>query len=205
MKPKFGFLASVAVCPGEPGFRCRPRMMRRVEPDTIFIPPPPPDTIVVGSATEAPTPVVGTPQDLCLSTGQSVPVVITEAGDTLVGIRGVPTRELTPTMVLAGSYGGNAFWYRDGRPLTFEGATFEQSPDAFPVDCSQILRVGVYEGVPIFSVISARRPLDIIFIPVSPGLWHRYERGPGSIPDAEGEAEERLEDWGGAGGQTQTR
>jgi hypothetical protein len=37
-KPKLGLLASVGICPTERGLRCRPRMMRRVEPDTIFIP-----------------------------------------------------------------------------------------------------------------------------------------------------------------------
>jgi hypothetical protein len=37
-------------------------------------------------------------------------------------------------------------------------------------------RVGFYEGVPLFSVVSARRPLDVVFVPVGPGSWHRYAR-----------------------------
>ncbi len=180
MKPKLGLLASVAVCPGKSGFRCRPRAMRRVEPDTIFILPPPPDTVVVEVDSGQPAPTPGRPLSLCLSTGQNIAVSVTEAGDTLVGARGVPIRELRPAMVLAGTYAGEAFWYRDGQPLDFEGATFEKSADAFPVDCGQILRVGVYEGVPVYSVISAARPLAVVFIPVRPGLWHRYERRPGS-------------------------
>jgi hypothetical protein len=36
--------------------------------------------------------------------------------------------------------------------------------------------VGVFEGVPLFSVVSARRPLNVVFVPVRPGVWHRYER-----------------------------
>ena len=63
------------------------------------------------------------------------------------------------------------------RVIVFEGADYGKSADTFPVDCDQILRVGVYQGVPVFAVISVRRPLSVIFIPVRPGVWHRYERG----------------------------
>ena len=85
--------------------------------------------------------------------------------------------ELRPGLEFAGAYAGEAFWYQDDRVVVFEGGDFGKSPDTFPIDCDQILRVGMYEGVPVFSVISASRPLDVIFIPVRPGVWHRYERG----------------------------
>jgi hypothetical protein len=88
-KPKFGFLASVAVCPAERGFRCRPHLMRRTEPDTVFIPPPPADTVVVEVGLE-PQPPEGEEITLCLSTGRGVSVTVTAQGDTLVGPRGVP-------------------------------------------------------------------------------------------------------------------
>ncbi|NIQ53688.1 MAG: hypothetical protein GWN71_09810, partial [Gammaproteobacteria bacterium] len=60
-----------------------------------------------------------------------------------------------------------------------ENAEYGKVEETFPVDCRQILRVGIYEGVPVFSTVSARRPLSVLFIPVRPGVWQRYERGVG--------------------------
>jgi hypothetical protein len=174
-KSKLGLLASVAICPNERGFRCRPRMMQRVEPDTIFIPPPPPDTVIVQTVS-APVPA-GEQAQMCLSTGQNVPVLLTEAGDTLVGPGYAPIRELRPALDFAGSYASGSFWYESGEPITFEGNVFGRAPDLFPVDCSQILRVGVHQGVPLFADVAAERPLVILFVPVRPGSWQRYERG----------------------------
>jgi len=182
-KPKFGFTLSAAVCLLEAGFRCRPRMMRRTEPDTIYIPPPPPDTVLVGDPGAARTVVSGDPASMCLATGRTVSIEVTAAGDTLVGTPPVPVRSLRPAMTFAGNYAGSAFWYLDDEVIVFEGGDFGKSDDTFPIDCSQILRVGVYRGVPVFAVISARRPLDVIFIPVRPGVWHRYERGLRRSPD----------------------
>ena len=176
-KPKFGFTLSAAICPREPGFRCRPRMMRRTEPDTIYIPPPPPDTVLLGDPSGTAAAYVGQPASVCLATGQNVPIQITSSGDTLVGTPPVPIRSLRPAMTFAGTYAGSAFWYLDDEVIVFEGGDYGKSDDTFPVDCQQILQVGVYRGVPVFAVVSARRPLEVIFVPVQPGVWHRYERG----------------------------
>jgi hypothetical protein len=174
MKPKLGVLASVAVCAEQRRLRCRPRMMERVEPDTIRIPPPPPDTVIVNAS---PPPAAGTEAQMCLATGQNLTVRVTEAGDTLVGPGYVQLRTLGPGVGFEGSYAGGAFWFESGQPITFEGFNFGRSPDAFPIDCSQILRVGVHQGVPIFADIAAERPLVMIFVPIRPGVWRRYERG----------------------------
>ena len=173
-KPKLGLLASVAICPRERGLRCRPRMMPRVEPDTIFLPPPPPDTVIVQAS--APVPVGGE-AELCLSTGQNVPVRLSATGDTLVGPDYVPMRQLRPALDFAGSYASGAFWYESAEPITFEGNVFGRAPDQFPIDCAQILRVGVHQGVPLFADVAAERPLVVLFVPVRPGGWQRYERG----------------------------
>jgi hypothetical protein len=174
-KPKLGLLASVAICPSMRGFRCQPRMMRRVEPDTVFIPPPPPDTVVIGNAA-APTPT-GDPAELCLATGQNVPLLVTQAGDTLVGPDYVPLRSVRPVLDFAGSYAAGAFWFENGDPVQFEGYVYGRAPDTFPIDCRQILRVGVFQGVPVFSDVAAERPLVVLFVPVRAGAWRRYERG----------------------------
>lgn len=172
-KPKLGLLASVAVCPRERGLRCRSRMMTRVEPDTIVLPAPPPDTVIV----DAPPVPAGTETQLCLSTGQNVRIRVTEAGDTLVGPRYVPLASLGPGIAFAGAYAGGAFWYENGQPITFEGFVFGRAPETFPVDCDEIVRVGVHQGVPVFADIAAERPLVMLFVPVRPGVWRRYERG----------------------------
>jgi hypothetical protein len=174
-KPKLGFLVSLAICPNEPGFRCRPRTMRRVEPDTIYIPPPPPDTVVV-EVEGAVVPTDAEEASICLSTGQNVPLLVTAQGDTLIGPDNASLRELRPALGFAGTYAGYAFWYQDDQAIVFEGGDFRKSDDTFPVDCAQILRVGIHEGVPVFAVLDASRPFQVIFIPVSPGVWQRYER-----------------------------
>jgi hypothetical protein len=174
-KAKLGILLSVAICPNEAGFRCRPRMMRRVEPDTIRIPAPPPDTVIVERG-ETPPPQ-GTDTEVCLSTGQSIPLRITPAGDTLVGASYSPLRSLRPAMTFAGGYASGAFWFENDEVMVFEGADFGKGSDTFPIECNQILRVGYYQGVPVFADRAAERPLVILFIPVRVGLWQRYERG----------------------------
>lgn len=175
-KPKFGLLASVAICPTRRGFRCRPQTMRRTQPDTVFIPPTPPDTVIV-TVNEAPPVPEGEATSICLSTGLNASVVLTAQGDTLVGPTGVPINSLRPLMDFVGVYAGGAFWFEDGERVDFEGATYGRAEDAFPIDCDQILRVGVYQGVPVFADRAAERPLVMLFVPVRPGLWQRYERG----------------------------
>lgn len=149
--------------------------MERTEPDTIFIPPPPPDTVIVVS-TETAIPE-GEDIEVCLSTGQNISVRVTAAADTLVGPEFVSLRSIRPAVDFVGSYAGNAFWYVNGDPIEFEGDTFGQGSDTFPIDCGQILRVGVYQGVPVFADRAVERPLVMLFIPVRPGAWRLYERG----------------------------
>jgi hypothetical protein len=176
-KGKLGVLVSVAICPNQRTLRCRPQMLRRVEPDTVLIPAPPPDTVIVVRETVTSAPPAGEDVEVCLSTGQNVPLRVTAAGDTLVAPTFAPLRELRPTMTFSGGYAGGAFWFEGNAVVTFEGADFGKTPDLFPIDCNQIARVGVHLGVPVFADRAADRPLVILFIPVRPGVWARYERG----------------------------
>jgi len=175
-QPKLGLLASVAICPTRRGLRCTPHGMRRTEPDTIFIPPPPPDTVVINAAS-APVLPEGEAVTVCLSTGRNVDLLVTAQGDTLVGPTGVPIGALRPTLDFAGIYAAGAFWFENGDPVVFEDLSYGKFPGTFPMDCEQILRVGVYEGVPVYADRAADRPLVVLFIPVQPGVWQRYERG----------------------------
>jgi hypothetical protein len=175
-KGKLGVILSVAICPDERGFRCRPRMMRRVEPDTVRIPAPPPDTVIVREATSS-GPPPGEDIEICLSTGQNIALRVTAQGDTLVAPTFAPLQQLRPAMTFAGGYAAGAFWFDGNAVMTFEGVDFGQTPERFPMDCNQIARVGIHQGVPVFAALAADRPFVILFIPERPGLWARYERG----------------------------
>ena len=172
--PKLGFSVSLSVCPDAPGFRCRSGLMERVEPDTIRIPPPPPDTVIVD--TRAPVEPEGEPASVCLSTGQSAPVRVTAAGDTLVGPSGTPISELRPIVDFAGQYAAGALWYEQRDDIQFEGDRFVPVGGPFDITCGEILRVGAYQGIPLFADRDAIRPLEEVFVPVRIGVWQRYER-----------------------------
>ena len=47
--------------------------------------------------------------------------------------------------------------------------------EPFDVDCGQILRVGSYQGVPLFADRAAIRPIEVLFVPVALGIWRRFE------------------------------
>jgi len=147
-----------------------------VEPDTIWIPAPPPDTVLVAGGPASPPPLEGEPAMICLSTGQNAPIQITEAGDTLVGPRGIPIEELRPAVDFAGVYAEATPWFLSGAEVLFEGGRFRQGGAPFAIDCGEILRVGQYQGIPVYADRSVIRPLGVIFIPVRVGLWQRYDR-----------------------------
>jgi hypothetical protein len=172
--PKLGVSVSLAVCPDAPGLRCRSRLMERVEPDTIRIPPPPPDTVIVDASASAEP--EGEPAAVCLSTGQSAPIRITAAGDTLVGSTGTPISELRPIVDFAGRYADGEIWYERRDDIQFEGDRFVPVGGPFDITCGEILRVGAYQGIPLFADRDAIRPLEAVFVPVRIGVWQRYER-----------------------------
>lgn len=175
--PKLGLSVSLSICPDAPGLRCGSRLMERVEPDTIRIPPPPPDTVIINAS--VPTEPDGEPAAVCLSTGQSAPIRITAAGDTLVGPAGTPIAELRPIVDFAGQYAGGVIWYERRDDIQFEGDRFVPVGGPFDITCGEILRVGAYQGIPIFADRDAIRPLEAVFVPVRIGVWQRYERPQG--------------------------
>ena len=93
---KFGLKVSVALC----GARlCKATLRDRPVGQVVVLPAPPPDTVVV----RPPLPT-GTPTTICLATGESVDVLITKGGATLVGPSRVPLEELRPAVDFAGTY-----------------------------------------------------------------------------------------------------
>ncbi len=173
--PKFGLLASLALCPTD-GLLCKPSTMERPEPEIIQLPAPPPDTVRVTREVERPLPD-GTPATVCLATGENVQVRVTAQGDTLVGPSRASIRTLRPGVVFAGTYAQNAGWFTGDEDVTFENRAYSKSGNEVRLDCAQTMRVGEHMGVPLFAMRNADRPFETVFVPVRPGVWQAYQAG----------------------------
>lgn len=169
---KFGLLGSIAFCGGMRAL-CRGR--RAPAPDTVTLPAPPPDTVVVVREAEPEVPE-GTSEALCLATGESVDIRVTAVGDTLVGPPWIPVRELPSGLVFAGSYAEGLEWFGAGEPIRSGGGEYVPTGDPTPLNCSEIVRVGEHEGVPLFADRGAEPPFAVLHVPVRPGTWQPYRR-----------------------------
>ncbi len=171
---KFGLLASVALCGRG---LCRASLRDRPDPDVVVLPAAPPDTVVV-TIVESRSPPAGTAVVLCLSTGDQIDVLLTSAGDTLVGPSRTSLRELRPTVGLAGVYAANRAWFESGEPVTFEERPYGRTGAAVSLDCGDIRQVGEHLGVPFFVMGVGGAPPEILYVPVRPGAWQRYSLDP---------------------------
>lgn len=172
---KFGILGSIALCP-DTGGMCKPDLIERIAPDTIQLPAPPPDTVVVEREVVPPLPT-GTAQQICLATGQAEQVLVTAQGDTLVGPARVSVSDLRPGVVFAGTYAEGADWYANDESIRFERATYDRSGGELRLNCGDITRVGEHNGVPLFADRGTDSPYDKLYVPVRPGVWQAYETG----------------------------
>lgn len=172
---KFGILGSIALCP-ETGGLCKPGLLDRPMPDTIVLPAPPPDTVVV-ERTIAPALPTGTSTPICLATGATETVLITAQGDTLVGPARVAIDDLRPGVVFAGSYAEGAAWYENDDEVDFERRGYQKSGGEVRLDCSDIMQVGEFNGVPLFADRGTASPYQTLYIPVRPGVWQAYQSG----------------------------
>jgi hypothetical protein len=174
---KYGILASVALCPSD-GWLCVPKLMDRPAPDTITVrmPAPPPDTVVVEREVAPPLPT-GSPTSICLATGESVRVLVTAQGDTLVGPDRVSIRTLRPGVVFAGTYARGAGWFESDESFDFGDRSYQKSGGEVRLDCANIMRVGEHEGVPLFAMRDAESPYQTLYVPVEPGIWQGYQAG----------------------------
>ena len=172
---KWGVRMALALCPQELNL-CKPELLQRVQPDTVVLPAPPPDTVLVERTDPVPT---ATPLDLCLATGSTVRVHLTPDGDTLVGPDRVSLRTSGAGVALAGRYAGGLDWYDSGEDLTFDARTYLPTGSSSALDCAGLVQVGTRDGVPIMVGRNAAPPYDSLWVPERPGLWRRYVR-----PDA---------------------
>jgi len=173
---KFGLLASMGFCPGD-GLLCKPNMVERsAGVDTIQLPAPAPDTVVVTREVSPELPT-GSPANICLATGQNVQVLLTAQGDTLVGPARVSIETLRPGVVFAGTYADGRGWFENDEAVTFEENSYNKSGNATQLQCNQVMRVGEFQGVPLFAMRNGTRPFQMLYVPVRPGVWQPYESG----------------------------
>ncbi|MCH7564307.1 MAG: hypothetical protein IH968_10840 [Gemmatimonadetes bacterium] len=170
---KFGILGSVALCFHELG-TCRPELLDRSPRDTLQLPAPPPDTVVV-SRTDPPPLGTGRTMELCLASGVAVDVLVMATGDTLVGPDRVPLESLRPGLAFAGTYAGGLAFYEADDPVRLGERTYGKSRGLVRVSCGEVVRIGEYAGVPLFAERGSGRPPTRLYVPVRPGLWHVYE------------------------------
>ncbi len=175
-RPRFGLLASVALNPNGDRLLHKPSLMLRPAPDTIMLPAPPPDTVRLTREVAPPLPE-GTPADVCLATASNVRVRVSAQGDTLVGPSRISIRTLRPGVVFAGTYAGDAAWFRNDEAITFEERQFDKSGNELRLDCGQIMAIGEHMGIALFGMRAADRPLETIYVAVRPGIWQGYETG----------------------------
>ena len=153
------------------------------EVETIVeLPAPPPDTVMVTEEVEPPLPEAS-PTQICLSTGENVTVYVTPQGDTLVGERRVRVEELGPGMGFAGEYAGDRSWFIADEPITLtqtisnieQDLEYVKSGGEVGLDCLNVVRVGEYDGIPLFADVGAEVPYETLYVPVTPGVWQPYQ------------------------------
>jgi hypothetical protein len=179
--PKLGLLASACLDFSGGSPRCQPELMARALPDTIRLPAPPPDTVIVTREVQVPAPApplpTGTATSICLATGEVIQVLVTAQGDTLVGPARTSIRTLRPGVVFAGTYAQGREWFVSDQSIAFEQRQYNKSGSEVRLECPSITRAGEYMGVPLFVQNGAARPFETIYLPVRPGVWQAYQAG----------------------------
>ena len=96
-------------------------------PDTIRLPAPPPDTVTITRDVAPPLPT-GTATSMCLATGETIQVLVTAQGDTLVGPARTSIRALRQAgVVFAGDYAQGRAWFEQDQQITFEEVSYQKS------------------------------------------------------------------------------
>jgi hypothetical protein len=131
------------------------------------------DTVVVTREAEA-LPPPGTPGTICLSTGFPMPMLVTSAGDTLLGEARLPLRKLPAGLVLEGVYAQGQSWLSRGMPITFERRTYRKAGAVVTMQCEDLKQVGTHANVPLFAPLTAPSPLELFYVPVAPGRFQAY-------------------------------
>ena len=141
----------------------------------VELPAPPPDTIIVTREAADPPMPQGSPTQICLATGENVTVYLTPQGDTLVGPNRVSVSTLGPAVAFAGEYAAGRSWFQGDEAIQFDDREYVQSGGEVGLDCSRIMQVGQFDGVPLFADVGSTSPYETLYVPVRPGVWQAYQ------------------------------
>lgn len=141
----------------------------------VELPAPPPDTIIVTREAAAPPMPQGYPTQICLATGENVTVYLTARGDTLVGPNRVSVSTLGPAVAFAGEYAAGRSWFQGDEAIQLDDREHVQSGGDIGLDCSRIMQVGQFDGVPLFADVGSMSPYERLYLPVRPGVWQAYQ------------------------------
>ncbi len=136
-------------------------------------PPPKVDTVIVTREVPPPLPD-GAPLQLCLSTGYSLNIRVAANGDTLVGERRVPLRELTG-LVIEGAYARTKPWFQKGDQIRFDRRMYRKVEPVASLNCEDLKQVGENDGVPLFADLMVLSPIETIYVPIAPGQFQPYK------------------------------
>ena len=139
---------------------------RRTTPRRATPPPP--------VQTEEPQEPELSPTRICLATGQNMDIYLTPQGDTLVGPQRVSVREVGEATAFPGTYATGRGWFVNDEAITVEESSYQKSGAEVGLDCGDLAPIAEYQGVPVFAVRGAARPLEVVYVPVRPGLWLAY-------------------------------
>ena len=132
------------------------------------------DTVRVAAA--APPLPAGQAATICLATGETMAVLVSAQGDTLVGSSRTSLRALRSEGVsYTGDYAEGRSWFDQDLSITFETRSFQKSGREVRLNCPDIVRVGDYQGVALFARRDATAPYAQLYMPVRPGVWQMYE------------------------------
>lgn len=133
-------------------------------------------TVRVDTVRAAPALPTGQATTICLATGEAVQVLITAQNDTLVAASRTSIRVLRQGGAgFAGEYAQGRAWFEQDEALAYDRRSFQKSGGEVRLDCPDIMRVGEYQGVPLFVRRTATAPYRQLFVPVRPGVWQMYE------------------------------
>ena len=131
------------------------------------------DTVVVTREVAPPLPT-GDSTEVCLSTGVPVRVLVSSAGDTLIGDQRISLSAVRPLLGFAGQYAGGLGWYERSDTIRFERRVYRKLGRPRKRMCDELKRVGDYQAIPVFAEVTAPQPLPGIELPVAPGLFQTY-------------------------------
>lgn len=149
-------------------------------------PPPPPQPVVqvdtVTVTREVPPPLPeGNPTMICLANGQSVNIRVSAQGDTLIGPQRSKLRDLRPVLDFEGNYAGGTSWFVGDDAISMGRRQYQKFGTPMTKRCGDLKIVGAHNGVNLFADANATAPFDLLYVPVSPGIFQSYQAQVGRV------------------------